>query len=93
MATEPLDPEFIDWDRAELIAEILRLREATPSPWRPMDTDPPLGAGGQVWVAYRNPHHPTGWNLRVQWTPVVSEHAVELAFWTGCIRPEVPHGD
>lgn len=57
--------------------------------WTSMDT-PPDGAGGQVWVAYRNPNHPNGWNLRVQWTPVMAEHAVEPLWWRPVERPGYP---
>jgi hypothetical protein len=37
--------------------------------WRSVEEDGPDGAGGQCWVAYPNPNHPNGWNLRVQFTP------------------------
>lgn len=57
--------------------------------WISMD-NPPDGAGGQVWVAYPNPHHPDGWDLRVQWTPIQSEHAVEPLYWRPCERPPYP---
>jgi hypothetical protein len=59
------------------------------SDWISIDT-PPTGVGGQVWVAYPNPYHPQGWNLRVQWTPIVSEHAVKPLFWRPCEIPEPP---
>lgn len=57
--------------------------------WIPM-ANSPRGAGGQVWVAYRNPYHPNGWNLRVQWTPIVTEHAIEPEFWMPIDYPNPP---
>jgi predicted nucleic acid-binding Zn-ribbon protein len=41
----------------------------------------PDGVGGQVWVAYPNPHSPDGWNLRIQWTPIRKELGPEPALW------------
>lgn len=41
----------------------------------------PTGAGGQVWVAYRNPNHPYGWSLRIQWTPLQQELGVIPEYW------------
>lgn len=61
--------------------------------WRPVETEAPDGAGGQVWVAY--PNHPDGWNLRVQWTPLRAEVG-RSADMTGCywqpvvVAPEPP---
>lgn len=55
--------------------------------WISMD-DAPGGAGGQVWVAYPNPHHPEGWTLRVQWTPVMREVGVEPLWWCPVVRPK-----
>ena len=59
------------------------------NPWISI-ADGPDGAGAQVWVAYPNPHHPCGWNLRVQWTPIQSEHMVEPLFWCPCVPPDYP---
>lgn len=60
-------------------------------PWRPLETDPPDGAGGQVWVAYPNPNHPNGWNVRVQWTPVRPELLSRPIYWKGIEEdPGVP---
>lgn len=59
------------------------------SQWISMEY-PPDGAGGQVWVAYPNPHHPEGWNLQVQWTPLVSRLAVEPLWWCPVERPPYP---
>lgn len=58
--------------------------------WRSVEDDGPDGAGGQVWVAYPNPNHPMGWNLRVQWTPITSEHAVEPLYWCPVEFPGYP---
>jgi hypothetical protein len=55
--------------------------------WISID-DGPDGAGAQVWVAYQNPNHPDGWNLRVQWTPVRNELAVEPMWWCPVVRPK-----
>jgi len=52
--------------------------------------DAPGGAGGQVWVAYRNPYHPNGWNLQVQWTPIISRHTHEPEYWMPLIYPDPP---
>lgn len=57
--------------------------------WRAID-DGPEGAGGYVWVAYRNPHHPKGWNLRVQSTPIMPELGVEPEYWCPVRWPEYP---
>jgi hypothetical protein len=55
--------------------------------WIPM-RDAPTGAGGQVWVAYPNPNHPLGWNLRIQWTPLRQELGSSDDFWDRCFwRP------
>lgn len=61
-----------------------------PFKWRLVETDGPDGAGGQVWVAYPNPYHPDGWNLRVQFTPIRSEHAVEPVWWIPVVWPGYP---
>lgn len=57
--------------------------------WISID-DGPTGVGGQVWVAYPNPHHPDGWNLRVQWTPIRSEHAAKPLYWMPIVPPAPP---
>jgi len=62
--------------------------------WRFID-DGPMGAGGQIWVAYPNPKHPDKWNLIVEWTPLAHPH---LTLHSGCMwrpvdvpqAPEVP---
>lgn len=57
--------------------------------WIPMKRAPE-GVGGQVWVAYPNPQHPLGWNLRVQWTPIIPELNVEPYFWKPIAQPPPP---
>lgn len=58
--------------------------------WRSIEDDGPTGVGGQVWVAYPNPNHPGGYNLRIQWTPIKSELAVEPMFWRPVDQVEYP---
>jgi hypothetical protein len=55
--------------------------------WRSVEEDGPDGAGGQCWVAYPNPNHPNGWNLRVQFTPLMPELASKPAYWYPIMTP------
>lgn len=48
------------------------------------------GVGAQVWVAYRNPHNPLGWNLRVQWTPIRTELGTAPEYWRPLDYPDIP---
>lgn len=57
--------------------------------WIPIE-DSPGGAGGYVWVAYRNPNHPEGWNLRIQSTPIMQEMVVKPEFWKPVQRVDPP---
>lgn len=62
---------------------------AETAPWISTEYGP-TSAGGQVWVAYPNPHHLDGWNLRIQWTPLQSEMAIEPLYWCPVERPAPP---
>jgi hypothetical protein len=63
-----------------------------PTKWYRMD-EGGGGVGGQVWVAYRNPHHPLGWNLRVQFTPIRAELGREPEYWCPVVQPTYPPKD
>jgi hypothetical protein len=91
-----LDPQRIDAAivaamRAVLEGHLLERKEMPIRfEWRDAETDGPDGAGAQVVVAYPNPNHPDGWNLRVQWTPLRAELAPMPALWRPLDWPAPP---
>lgn len=62
----------------------------TEKEWRSVETEGPDGVGGQVWVAYPNPNHPKGWNLRVQFTPIMREMGPEPVWWKPVEQVDYP---